>query len=75
MNLIPLAALLIAALAFATSITALILTERLRKRWPRRQHQSSGHGSIQVQTGGDLHLPDDWEPPSAALIAKNGRHL
>lgn len=70
MNLLPLATLLIATLALALSITALILTER-----HRRQVQHSGHGSYQMQAGGDLNLPDDWEPPSAALIAKNGRHL
>ena len=84
MNLIPLAALLIACLALAVAITSLVTVERIRRRIPiRRQHQVSGHGSVQVQTGGSIHLSDittTSDPAVAAILARQeaermGRHL
>lgn len=81
MNLIPLAALLIAALAFATAVTAIVLVERLRRAYPtrRRQYQVGGAHSVQVQTGGSLTI-DETADHRAERIAKEtlrtmGRHL
>jgi hypothetical protein len=56
-NLIPLAALLIACLALATSIWVLVTVERLRRRRPTRQIQVAGNGSTQLQSGGTLIIP------------------
>jgi hypothetical protein len=56
-NLIPLAALLVAALALATSITAIVLVERLRRARPVRQRQTAGAHSVQMQSGGTLIIP------------------
>jgi hypothetical protein len=54
MNLLPLAALIIAALAFATSVTAIVLVQRLRPR----QRQVAGDGSTQVQSGGSITIDE-----------------
>jgi len=78
MNLLPLAALLIACLALAVAIVSLVTVEKLRRRVPiRRQHQVSGHGSVQVQSGGNLWIEgrEQDAKDAAERIIKMGRHL
>lgn len=75
MNLLPLAALLIACLALAVSVVTLITAHRR----PRRQTQVGGDGSTQLQSGGTLHIPASisttGEEVTINLPARNGRHL
>jgi hypothetical protein len=82
MNLLPLAALLIACLALAVAITSLVTVERLRRRIPiRRQHQVSGSGSVQVQSGGTITVWGDSITPGMTeeqideMVQRAGRHL
>lgn len=78
MNLIPLAALLLSCLAVAISVCAAVAVIRIQNRTPRRQYQSGGSGSIQVQSGGTIHLDEDQAIEASRRIAeqfRTGRHL
>jgi hypothetical protein len=79
MNLLPLAALLIACLALAVAVSAFITANRPVRR---RQVQNGGSHSIQVQTGGNLSIDESdlgrrerIARETAERMAKMGRHL
>lgn len=60
------------------SLLALGVAVLRSNRKPRRQTQTSGHNSVQFQTGGSLTVDETAEHRAERIardIIKNGRHL